>query len=244
MEARLYSIKLSHPGHAARLMLERKGIDHRVTMFPAGLHPVLVRLAGFRGNTVPVLKIDGRRVETSLAIARELERIKPEPALYPADAEARAKVEEAERWGEAELQPLPRRMFRWAITQQLETRLWIARFEKLPAPALQARTNVPLARRFAKAVGATAERVRQDLAELPAKLDRVDALLADGTLSLEHPNAATFQVGTSIRALHIFAQLDPLVAARPCGDLARALLPDYPQSPATLPAEWVPPASS
>ena len=244
MEARLYSIKLSHPGHAARLMLERKGIDHRVTMFPAGLHPVLVRLAGFRGNTVPVLKIDGRRVETSLAIARELERIKPEPALYPADAEARAKVEEAERWGEAELQPVPRRMIRWALTQQLETREWMARFESMPAPGVQARTTLPLVRRFAKAVGATGERVRQDLAELPAKLDRVDALLADGTLSLEQPNAATFQIGTSIRALHLFPQLDALVAGRPCGDLARTLLPDFPQSPASLPPEWVPSSSS
>jgi glutathione S-transferase len=244
MEARLYSIKLSHPGHAARLMLERKGIDHRVTMFPAGLHPVLVRLAGFRGNTVPVLKIDGRRVETSLAIARELERIKPEPSLYPADAEARAKVEEAERWGEAELQPLPRRMLRWALTEQVETRAWMARFEKMPAPGLQARTTPPLVRQFAKAVGATGERVRQDLADLPAKLDHADALLADGTLSLEQPNAATFQVGTSIRALHLFPQLDALVAGHPCGELARTLLPDYPQSPATLPPEWVPSASS
>jgi hypothetical protein len=26
--ARLYSLVLSHPGHAARLMLERKGIDY------------------------------------------------------------------------------------------------------------------------------------------------------------------------------------------------------------------------
>jgi glutathione S-transferase len=243
MEARLYSIKLSHPGHAARLMLEHKGIEHRVTMFPAGLHPVLVRLAGFRGYTVPVLKIDGRRVEKSLVISRELERIKPEPPLYPADAGARVKVEEAERWSEAELQPLPRRMIRWALTQQLEAREWMARFERMPAPALQARTNAALVRRFAKAVGATGERVRQDLAELPGKLDRVDELLADGTLSLERPNAATFQIGTSIRALHLFPQLDRLVTGRPCGELAHALVPDYPQAPVELPSEWLPPAT-
>jgi glutathione S-transferase len=244
VEARLYSIKLSHPGHAARLMLEHKGIEHRVTMLPAGLHPALVRLAGFRGSTVPVLKIDGERVERSLEIARVLERIKPAPALYPDDPDERAKVEDAERWGEAELQPLPRRMIRWALMQQRGMREWMARFERMPAPALQARTNVPLVRRFAKAVGATDERVRQDLAELPAKLDRVDALLADGTLSLERPNAATFQIGTSVRALCIFPQLDALVRTRPCGQLGRALVPDYPQSPATLPSEWLPPASA
>jgi glutathione S-transferase len=241
--ARLYTIELSHPGHAARLMLEHKGIDHRVTVLPAGLHPLLVRLAGFRGHTVPVMKIDGRRIETSLAIARELERIAPEPPLYPADPAARAGVEEAERWGEAEVQPLPRRMLRWTMTRQREPREWIARLAKLPAPGLQARTNLPLVRRFAKAVGATDDRIRQDLAELPGKLDRVDALIADGTLSLEQPNAATFQIGTSVRALTLFRQLEPLVAGRPCGELGRALLPEFPQGPAELPAEWLPEGS-
>ena len=243
MTARLYTIELSHPGHAARLMLEHKGIDHRVTVLPAGLHPLLLRALGFRGYTVPVLKINGRRVETSLAIARELERIAPEPPLYPADPQARARVEEAERWGEAELQPLPRRMLRWAMTRQVEPREWVARLAKLPAPGLQARTNLPLVKRFAKAVGATDERIRQDLADLPAKLDRADALLADGTLSAEQPNAATFQVGTAVRALSIFAQLEPLVAGRPCAELGRALVPDLPRSPARLPAEWLPAAA-
>ena len=235
VEARLYTIKLSHPGHAARLMLEHKGIEHRVTNFPAGLQPLLVRLAGFQGYTVPVLKIDGRRVEKSLAISRELDRIKPEPGLYPADPAARARVEEAERWGEAELQPLPRRMFRWALTQQRQAREWIARYEGMPAASLQARINTPLAKRFAGAVGATEERVRRDLAELPAKLDRADELVGDGTLSLEQPNAATYQIGTSIRALCLFPQLEPLVAGRPCGDIAYSVLPEYPQAPVELP---------
>jgi glutathione S-transferase len=221
-------------------MLEHKDIEHGVTTFPAGLHPVLVRMVGFKGHTVPVMKIDGQRVETSLAIAHELERVKPEPALYPADAAARERVTDAERWGEAELQPLPRRMIRWALTQQRATREWMARFEGMPLPPLQARVNGPLVRRFADAVGATGERVRQDLAELPAKLDRADELVGDGTLSLEQPNAATFQVGTSIRALCIFPQLERLLEGHPCADIARSVLPEYPQSPAELPSEWLP----
>jgi len=240
VEAHLYAIKLSPPSHAARLMLEHTGIEHRITMFPAGLHPALVRLAGFHGNTVPVLKIAGRRVEKSLVIARELDRLKPDRGLYPADRAARARVEEAERWGEAELQPMSRRMFRWALTQQRAAREWMARFEKLPLPSVQARTSVPLARRFASAVGATEERIRQDLADLPGMLARADELVANGTLSLEQPNAATFQIGTSIRALGLFAQMEPLLAGRPSGDIARAVLPEYPQSPAELPSEWLP----
>ncbi len=221
-------------------MLEHKGIEHRVTVLPAGLHPLLVRLAGFQGYTVPVLKIDGRRVEKSLVIARELERLRPDPALYPADRNARARVEEAERWGEAELQPVPRRIFRWALTHQRAAREWIARLDKMPAPGLQSRTGTPLVRRFASASGATEERVRQDLADLPAKLDRADELVGDGTLSLEQPNAATFQIGTSIRALCLFPQLEPLLAGRPCADIAHSILPDQPQSPAELPSEWLP----
>ena len=44
---------LSHPSQAARLMLERKGIDHEVKeLFPGG-HPAQLRLAGFRRGTVP-----------------------------------------------------------------------------------------------------------------------------------------------------------------------------------------------
>lgn len=233
-------IKLSHPGHAARLMLEHKRIEHTVTTFPAGLHPVLVRLAGFRGYTVPVLMIDGRRIEKSLAIARELERVKPDPGLYPAGPAARERVDEAERWGEAELQPLPRRMFRWVLTRQREAREWTARYEGMPAAGLQARANAPLARRFADAAGATDDRVRQDLAELPGKLDRADELVADGTLSLEQPNAATFQIGTSIRALGLFPQLEPLLAGRPSTDIAHSVLPEFPQAPAELPSEWLP----
>lgn len=240
MTARLYTIQLSHPGHAARLMLEHKGIEHRVTTFPAGLHPLLLRLVGFRGHTVPALKLDGRRVEKSLNIARALEELRPDPPLYPPDADARTAVEEAERWGEAELQPVPRRLFRWTLTRDRAAREWLARLVKLPAPALQARTNTALVRQFARVSDATDERIRRDLAELPAKLDHVDALLADGTISADHPNAATFQIGTSVRALALFPQLERLTSGRPCDDLARRLVPEHPQAPVTLPADWLP----
>ena len=60
MTVKLYSLALSHPGHAARLMLERKGIAHRVVDLLPGFHPVLLRVLGFRGGTVPAMRIDGR----------------------------------------------------------------------------------------------------------------------------------------------------------------------------------------
>jgi glutathione S-transferase len=51
--AELYSLALSHPSQAARLMLEHKRIEHEVKdLFPGG-HPAQLRLAGFRAGTVP-----------------------------------------------------------------------------------------------------------------------------------------------------------------------------------------------
>ncbi|MEX1142461.1 MAG: glutathione S-transferase N-terminal domain-containing protein [Thermoleophilaceae bacterium] len=89
MTATLYSLRLSHPAHAVGLMLERKGIDHEVRNLMAGFHPLLVHAAGFRGGTVPALKIDGRRIQRSREIAAALDEIQPEPALFPADLERR-----------------------------------------------------------------------------------------------------------------------------------------------------------
>src|SRR4029453_9241530 len=99
---KLYVIPLSHPAYTARLMLQHKGLEHQVVNFIAGFHPLLLRLAGFSGGTVPALNIDGRKVKGSLQISRALEDLEPRNPLFPADPEKRAQVEEAERWGEAE----------------------------------------------------------------------------------------------------------------------------------------------
>jgi glutathione S-transferase len=48
MSAKLYSLALSHPSQAVRLMLELKGIDHEVKDLLPGFHPPQLRLAGFR----------------------------------------------------------------------------------------------------------------------------------------------------------------------------------------------------
>ena len=42
------------------------------------------------------------------SLGRSIE-IDPEPPLFPSDAAERAKVEEAERWGDEVLQPAPAR---------------------------------------------------------------------------------------------------------------------------------------
>ena len=240
MAATLYSVSLSHPGQAARLMLEQKKIEHDVVDLLPGLHPLLVRMHGFRGATVPALKMNGRRIQGSLAISRAVEALQPEPPLFPSDPERRRAVEEAERWGEREFQPVPRRVFRWGASNSLALRRWLAELVGLPAPALSARLNAPIARALARKVGADDRRVRADVVSLPATLDRVDGLIADGTIGGDPPNAADFQIATTVRALLAFQDLRDRVEGRPAAELALRIQPGFPGDvPPMLPPEWL-----
>ena len=237
---RLYALNVSHPSVAAHLMLARKRIDHRVLNIQPGLHPLVVRMAGFRGNTVPALLIDGRRVQGSLAISRALEELEPLPPLFPADADARRAVEEAEAWGERELQPMPRRMYRWGLSRNRDLRRRLLEVSGMPAPGITAALNGPLARAFASAIDADDNAVRRDLRELPAMLDHVDGLIAEGVIGNADPNAADFQIATTLRVMLSFDDLAPMVDWRPAGALARRLVPEWPDEvPRFLPDEWL-----
>jgi glutathione S-transferase len=237
MRARLYTFAVSNPGHSARLMLERKGIETQIVNVLPGLHPLLLWGRGFRRGTVPALKLDGRRIDGSLEIARELERLVPDPPLYPADSERRRAVEEAERWGEAVLQPVPRRIFRWALAQDNRVRARFAAQVGVPLPALAGALSWPSARLLAARVQADEAHVRSALRELPATLDHVDALLADGTIGGEEPNAADFQIAPTVRLIAAFQDLAPAVAGRPCEAHARRFLPRMPEAPPFLAAD-------
>jgi hypothetical protein len=162
--AKLYSLSVSHPSHAARLMLERKGIDHRVVNIQPGLHPLVVRLAGFRGGTVPALRIDGRRIQGSLRISRGLDHLQPQPPLFPATG--RDAVEAAEAWGERELQPVPRRMYRWGLGRNATLRRRLAELSPIPGAGIQTVVNQPIARLFAGMIGADDATVERDVREL------------------------------------------------------------------------------
>jgi glutathione S-transferase len=117
---RLYGIALSHPVLAVQGMLERKGLTYRYTELLGGAHPLALFALRFTRATVPAIRLaDGRRVQGSLAIAKALEEHVPTPSLYPSEPAARAGAQEAERWGEAVLQPVPRRLIRWGLRHHL-----------------------------------------------------------------------------------------------------------------------------
>jgi glutathione S-transferase len=227
MSAKLYGLAVSHPSHAARAMLELKGIEYELTNFPVGMQPIGLRAAGFRGRKVPALKIGGRKVQGTKNISRALDEIQPEPPLFPPDR--RRAVEQAEDWTERELQPLPRRFFRWGMATRPGLRRWVvANIAKAPAPGVTSTLVLPQMRYFAYLSRATDDSVREGVALLPGLLDRVDALIADGTIGRPgQPNAADFQVASTIAVMRAFADRhgagDAAVPAR--GSRAAAVHP-------------------
>ena len=247
MTVKLYWFPLSHPAQAAKKMLELKGIEFDPVDVLPGMQRIHLRLAGFRGGTVPAIKFDGRRVQGSIEIARALEELTPDPPLFPEDGERRARAEEAERWGERELQPVPRRIIRWGVVHDMGLRRWLARESQMPVPDLAARTSGPAARYYARVVGADDAAVRRDLERLPALLEYADELLADGTLVTDPPNAAALQVLATVRALDAFSDLAPIVRSRPSAGASRDPFPAFSSPvPSFVPSAWLPapPAAS
>jgi glutathione S-transferase len=228
MATRLYVMPISNPSAAGAAMVRHKRIPHRVVTLMPGLHPVLVRLAGFPAHTVPALEADGRKVQGSRQIARFLDELAPEPPLFPRDPDARARVEEAERWGEQVLQPVPRRLFRWLVLTQQSARVWMgSEVMRLPAVPALVPFFMPAIRRLAAISHADEARVRADIERLPELLDRVDGLIADGTIGGASPNAADFQILPSVRVLLEFEDVRHLLEGRACAPAARVLFPDW-----------------
>jgi glutathione S-transferase len=236
----LYGTKPSPPSHSVRLMLERKGLDHKTVWLLPGLHPALLRARGLRGGTVPAMKIDGRKLQQSRAISRALEELRPEPPLFPAGPKQRMAVEEAERWGDEVLQDVPRRIVRWLSVHRPETRVMIAREIGVPLPRFAAWINAPSARYMANKVDSD-EEIQNAIAQVPVVLDHADELIADGVIGGGEPNAADFQIATSVRALLTLQDLKPAFEGRPAAEFAMRLVPEFGNDfPAgLLPEEWL-----
>lgn len=246
VKVRLYTIPGSHPGVAAQLMLKHKGIEFKRTdLFPV-ISKAVVRAQGFPRKTVPAMKIDGRKVQGSREIARELEQVRPEPAFFPADPEKRAAVEEAERFGDEELQHPVRQLIWWALKKDKAPLRSFSEGAKLGVPiGLALRTAAPIVALSARFNEATDENVRADLAIFGGLLQRVDDLIAAGTLDGEELNAADFQIAPSIRLAMTFQDLRPLIEARPAGRLAKRVQPEIAGDiPPILPPAWLQPLRS
>ena len=235
----LHVLPPSHPCMTAEAALRRKGLEYeRVALTPGPHVEEMQAIYGEGRHTVPGLLVDGEPVHGSVAILERLEQIQPDPPLYPADRAD--EVRAAERWGDEELQDLGRRLPWGAMHFRPEA---MGTFGG-GGPLDPAGTDFAMKylRPTWKYHNITAVRLHEDLQGLPAKLDHVDQLAADGILNGDEPNAADLQIGATIRVLLTVGDLQPLVEGRPAEEVARRHFPDYAgHIPAgAFPHGWVP----
>ena len=104
----LWQFRISHFNEKARWALDWKAIPHvRRSLLPALHVPQVVWLTGQK--SVPVLVLEGRAIADSTRIIETLERLHPDPALYPRDEAARRRALELEEHFDVELGPHIRR---------------------------------------------------------------------------------------------------------------------------------------
>jgi glutathione S-transferase len=240
VKAILFSLPASHPSVTGRLMLERKGIEvTRIDLIPA-LHRLILKRF-FGGGTVPAVVIDGQRFQGTRTISRALDALVPEPPLFPEDPERRAEVEQAELWGDLVFQSAARRLAWAALKRDHSTIRTLLEGASLPLPtSVAVATAPPLIWLSARANRADDRAVRRDLAALPGMLGRIDALIERGVIGGVDPNAADYQLATSVRLLMALDDLREDIEGRPCGRLALRLVPEPAgHIPRVFPSEWI-----
>ena len=246
MNVRLFSMPGSHAARTGQLLFEHKGIDYKRTDLLPVVSWVVLKALRFPAVTVPAANIDGERVQGTRAIARELDRRQPEPPLFPSEAERRRAVEEAERFGDEELQQRVREIFLWSARRDRSGLVGYLQGAKIGMPhQLAARTAGPFIALDARSRGATDENVRHAIAALPGMLLRIDDWIAEGVLGGEPPNAADLQIAPSLRLAMSLDDLRPAIEGRPAGRLATRIVPHFPgRTPAVLPPQWLEPLTA
>jgi glutathione S-transferase len=240
-KATLLGVPASHPSLSAELMLRHKGIPYRRIDLVTAAHKGMLRAMRYPNGTVPVLRLDGKGIQGTREISAALDALRPEPALFPADPERRAAVEEAERWGDEVYQPVPRRLVWASLKRDRSTVKSYLEGAKMGVPVSVATlTTPPIIRAAARLNNADDETIRRDLAGLPALLDHVDDLIRSGVIGGPELNAADFQIATSSALLATMDDLEPLLAGRPLVEHARRVAPGYPgHLPKVLPSAWL-----
>jgi glutathione S-transferase len=243
VNVRLFSMPGSHAATTGQLLFAHKGIGYKRTDLLPVVSWAVLKALRFPDVTVPAAKIDRERVQGTRAIARALERRQPEPPLFPADAQRRAAVEEAERFGDEELQQRVREIFLWSVRKDSSGLAGYLEGSRIGIPhRVAARTAGPFIALDARSRGATDENVRRAIAVFPAMLDRIDGWIEQDILGSDPPNAADLQIAPSLCLAMSLDDLRPAIETRPAGRLARQIVERFPgRTPAVLPPEWLEP---
>jgi glutathione S-transferase len=97
----LWHFPISHFNEKARWALDWKRIPHERRVLGLSYFPRALWATG-RG-TLPILFLDGRAIGDSTRIIAQLERLQPDPPLYPSDPAARRRALELEDFFDEEL---------------------------------------------------------------------------------------------------------------------------------------------
>jgi glutathione S-transferase len=242
MPAKLYVVHGSHPCVTVQRALDLKAVPYEVVELLPPMHAALQRVR-FGSRTVPGLKLEsGEKISGSRAIIRRLEELAPEPALFPADADARVAVGRAEEWGDEVWQPMARRLLWQTLTLHPQAMKSYQAGSRFPLPAPAVRALAPTINAVERRLNAADEgAVRADLRALPGHLDRIDGWIAEGVLGGESVNAADLQIATTSRLMLTIGDVRPFFAGRPAETHAMGLFGDWAGStPAgVFPSEWL-----
>jgi glutathione S-transferase len=73
-------------------------------------------------------------------------------------------------------------------------------------------------------------------------LERIDDWIEEGLLGADTPNAADFQIATSLCLMMTLDDLRPAIEDRPAGAMATRIVPDFPGHVGPVfPAQWLQP---
>lgn len=227
MALRLYVVHNSHPCAAVEKALQLKGLAYKVFEWPPPMHALGQKLV-FGRRTVPGLRNGAEKIVGSRAIMHRLDELVPEPALYPADPDQRARVEEAERWGDEEFQQVARDLIWAGAVHRPEALVSYAPGARVPVPAPIVRALAPGIARAARALNRTSDdKARRRLQALPGQIAQIDAWIADGTLGQDpaRPNAADLQIFSTVRLIASFGDARHTLEGHPALERANALWP-------------------
>jgi glutathione S-transferase len=204
---------------------------------------VVLKAFRFPDVTVPAAKIDGERVQGTRASSSAASRSR---RCFLAMRSEDGVVEEAERFGDEELQQRVREIFLWSARKDRSGLVGYLEGAKIRMPhRVAARIAGPFIALDAWSRGATDENVRRAIAAFPSMVQRIDDWIQEGVLGDEPPNVADLQIAPSLWLAMSLDDLRPAIEARPAGRLATQIVKHFPgRTPAVLPPEWLEPITA
>ena len=214
----LWQMRFSHSNEKARWALDHKRIAHRRRSVLPGLH-VLRAKRLYGGETLPVLVLGGETIPDSARILAALERLHPDPPLYPAAGADRERALALERHFDDELgEHVRRALFEDMLPDARVSVEVFANGQPRPARVAYGALFPALRPVFRRALGITPASAALGRSRILAGLDRIEAEL----------RAGDYLVGDrfTVADLTAAARLSPIV--RP------------PEFPYRLPERWPP----